>query len=310
MNKIPVIIDCDPGLDDAVALILAGRNEKIDIKGVTVVGGNQTLEIVGRNALRLLDLIGIDAPVAYGFGGPMVRELVMAPEVHGSDGIQGVVLPETDRRISKLHAIDLMAEILKASQEKITLITMGPLTNVGMLLKRFPELAEKIERISLMGGVLNGGNCTCSAEFNIYVDPEAASIVFNSGIPITMSGLDLTHKAILLPEEIQELRELDNEVAGVLVNLLDKITEFHHSIGDEFCYLHDPVALIAASHPEIIKTKALRVDIELQGEFTTGMTVANQNPRFNQYPNADVGLEIDRQAFAKIIKEIAMKYEQ
>lgn len=308
MKKIPVIIDCDPGLDDAVALILAGRDERIDLKAVTVVGGNQTLEIVGRNALRLLSLAGVDVPVAYGFGGPMVRELIMAPEVHGSDGIQGVVLPESKLKASELHAIDLMADILRKSEEKITLITMGPLTNLGMLLKRFPELKEKIERISLMGGVINGGNCTCSAEFNIYVDPEAASIVFNSDIPITMSGLDLTHRAILLPEEIEELREIDNEVSRVLVNILDKITEFHHSIGDEYCYLHDPVALLAASHPELITTKALRVDIELQGKFTRGMTVANENARFNQYPNADVGVEIDRKAFAKLIIETVKKY--
>lgn len=308
MKKIPVIIDCDPGLDDAVALILAGKNEIIDLKAVTVVGGNQTLEIVGRNALRLLSLAGVDVPVAYGFEGPMVRELVMAPEVHGEDGIQGVMLPEATLKKSELHAIDLMAKILRESEEKVTLVTMGPLTNIAMFLKRYPELKEKIERISLMGGVINGGNCTCVAEFNIYVDPEAASIVFNSGIPLTMSGLDVTHKAILLPEDIEEIREIDNQVSRVLVNILEKITAFHNSIGEEECYLHDPVALIAASHPEILKTKSLRVDIELQGEFTTGMTVAHTDARFNEKPNADVGFEIDRKAFAKVIIETIKRY--
>lgn len=308
MNKIPVIIDCDPGLDDGVGLILAGQSENIDLKAVTVVGGNQTLEIVGKNALKFLTLAGLDVPVAYGFAGPMVRELVMAPEVHGSDGIQGVELPETDLKVSELHAIDLMAEVLRKSEDKVTLVAMGPLTNIGMLIKRFPELKERIEKISLMGGVINGGNCTCVSEFNIYVDPEAASIVFNSGIPIIMSGLDITHSAILLPEDIQAIKEIDNEVSRVLVKILEKITDFHDSIGDEYCYVHDPVALIAVTHPEVLKTQALRVDIELQGKFTTGMTVAHRDSRFNEYPNAEVGFEIDRQAFAEIIIEAVRKY--
>lgn len=309
MKKIPLIIDCDPGLDDAVALILAGKDERIDLKAVTVVGGNQTLDIVGRNALRLLSLTGVDVPVAYGFAGPMVRELAKAPRVHGEDGIQGVVVAESGLEASELHAIDLMTKILNESEERVTIVTLGPLTNIGMLLKHSPQLKEKIERISLMGGAINGGNRTCVAEFNIYVDPEAASIVFNSGIPLTMSGLDVTRKAILLTKEIKELREIDNEVSRVLVNILDKIKDFQGSTEEDGCYLHDPVALIAASHPEIIKTKSLRVDIELEGKFTTGMTVANTDARFNQYPNADVGFEIDREAFSKLIIEAVRKYQ-
>ena len=139
MKKIPLIIDCDPGLDDAVALILAGKDERIDLKAVTVVGGNQTLDIVGRNALRLLSLTGVDVPVAYGFAGPMVRELAKAPRVHGEDGIQGVVVAESGLEASELHAIDLMTKILNESEERVTIVTLGPLTNIGMLLKHSPS---------------------------------------------------------------------------------------------------------------------------------------------------------------------------
>lgn len=308
MKKIPVIIDCDPGLDDVVALLLAGKNEKIDIKAVTVVGGNQTLEKVGLNALKVLSFADIPAPVAYGFSGPMVRDLTVASEVHGVDGIHGIKLPEPTMERSSLHAIDLMAEILQESDEKVTLIAMGPLTNIGMFLKRYPHLKGKIKKISLMGGVINGGNCTCVSEFNIYVDPEAASIVFNSGIPIIMLGLDITHKANALPEDIERIRNVDSKVAHLMADALDKLFIFHKKTGFNGCHLHDPVALFAVTNPEMIKTKPLRVDIELKGEFTTGMTVAHEDARFNENPNAEVGLDIDREMFINEIINIVKRY--
>lgn len=307
-KKIPVIIDCDPGLDDVVALILAGRNEHIDLKGVTVVGGNQTLEKVGNNALKVLSFAGIDVAVGYGFSGPIVGELLVAGEVHGEDGIQGVVLPEPTLKASKLHAIDLIASILKNSKEKVNIVAMGPLTNVAMFLIKHPELKEKIEKISLMGGVIEGGNCTRSAEFNIYVDPEAASIVFKSGIPIIMSGLDITHKANVLAEDIGEIKKIDNKVAKFLGEILDNLLIFHKSTGFDGCHLHDPVALLALTNPEIVKTRPMEVEIELQGKFTRGMTVGNMDERFNQNPNAQVGFDIDRKAFVENIIETVKKY--
>lgn len=308
MKKIPVIIDCDPGLDDIVALLMAGRNEKIDLKAVTVVGGNQTLEKVGRNTLKVLSFADIDVEVGFGFSGPMVRELVTAPEVHGDDGIYGLVLPEARLNRSELHAIDLMAEIIRSSKEKITIVAMGPLTNIAIFLRLFPELKEKIEKISLMGGAINGGNCTPTAEFNIYVDPEAADIVFRSGVPILMSGLDITQKANVLQEDIERIKEIDNKVAKFLGDLLEKLLKYHRTTGFNGCHLHDPVALLAVTNPEMVKTKALNVDIELHGKYTIGMTVANQAERFNQNPNAEVGFHIDREAFVKEIIESIKKY--
>lgn len=308
LEKIPVIIDCDPGLDDAVALFMAGANEKIDIKAVTVVAGNQTLDKVGNNALRILGFGRIDVPVAFGFEKPIVRELNIASEVHGEDGLYGVKIPESTLKPSNLHAIDLIAKILRESNEKITLIPMGPLTNIAMFLKIYPELKDKIERISLMGGAINGGNRTSAAEFNIFVDPEAADIVFKSGIPITMCGLDVTQKAIVFKDDIERIKSISNPVAKLVGEILENLSKYHKEDGIEGCYLHDPVAVSCVANPTIIKTTPLKVDIELQGKYTTGATVGNFNKRFNYNPNADVAFDIDRETFVKEIIELMKRY--
>ena len=308
LEKIPVIIDCDPGLDDAVALFMAGANEKIDIKAVTVVAGNQTLDKVGNNALRILGFGRIDVPVAFGFEKPIVRELNIASEVHGEDGLYGVKIPESTLKPSNLHAIDLIAKILRESNEKITLIPMGPLTNIAMFLKIYPELKDKIERISLMGGAINGGNRTSAAEFNIFVDPEAADIVFKSGIPITMCGLDVTQKAIVFKDDIERIKSISNPVAKLVGEILENLSKYHKEDGIEGCYLHDPVAVSCVANPTIIKTTPLKVDIELQGKYTTGATVGNFNKRFNYNPNADVAFDIDRETFVKKIIELMKRY--
>lgn len=308
LEKIPVIIDCDPGLDDVVALFMAGANEKIDIKAVTVVAGNQTLDKVGNNALRILGFGRIDVPVAFGFEKPIVRELNIASEVHGEDGLYGVKIPESTLKPSNLHAIDLIAKILRESNEKITLIPMGPLTNIAMFLKIYPELKDKIERISLMGGAINGGNRTSAAEFNIFVDPEAADIVFKSGIPITMCGLDVTQKAIVFKDDIERIKSISNPVAKLVGEILENLSKYHKEDGIEGCYLHDPVAVSCVANPTIIKTTPLKVDIELQGKYTTGATVGNFNKRFNYNPNADVAFDIDRETFVKEIIELMKRY--
>lgn len=308
MEKIPVIIDCDPGIDDIIGLVLAGRNERIDLKAVTVVGGNQTIEKVGNNALKVLSFLGVDVPVAFGMEEPLVRDLVIAAEVHGEDGMYGIELPEASLEASDLHAVDLIAKILDESKEKVALVCMGPLTNIAFLLKRYPELKGKISKISLMGGAISGGNCTSTAEFNIYVDPEAADIVFNSGVPIIMNGLDITHKANILEDDIERIKSIGNKVSDLVVEMLEKLLVFHRSTGFNGCHMHDPVALLAVSHPEIMYTEDLRVDIELEGKFTTGMTVGHRDERFNKVPNAKVGFHIDKDAFVEEVVEAIEKY--
>lgn len=307
-KKIPVIIDCDPGLDDVIALLMACSSEKLDVKAVTVVAGNQTLDKVGDNTLRVLDFAGIDVPVAFGFSRPMVRPLVTAPEIHGENGLYGVKLPESKLRPSKFHAIDLMANVIRESKEKVTLIPIGPLTNIAMFLLRYPELKERIERISLMGGAINGGNKTAVAEFNIYVDPEAADIVFKSEIPIMMAGLDVTHKANVFIEDIEKIKSMDNRIGRFVGQMLEGLSKYHIEEGFNGCHLHDPVAVFYVTDPEKIEAKALHVDIELKGEFTTGVTVAHEDPRFNEKPNANVAFNIDREAFVETMINSIMKY--
>ena len=308
IKKIPVIMDCDPGLDDVIALIMAFANEKLDVKGVTVVAGNQTLKKVGDNALKVLSYINVDVPVALGSEFPLVKTLLTAGEVHGEDGIGGGVLPESNLKLSHLHAIDLMAKIIKESGENVTIIATGPLTNIGLFLRRYPELKNKIERISLMGGSVGFGNVTPSAEFNIFIDPEAADIVFKSGIPIIMSGLNATQKAIFSMEDINNIRAQGGKIAQLVSQMLENLWKYHSLDGMEGCYLHDPVAVCAVTNPEILKTELLNVDIELKGEFTTGMTVVDIYKRLGKKGNADVLMEIDKKAYVDLILEAVNKY--
>ena len=308
MNKIPVIIDCDPGLDDVIALIMAFANEKLDVKAVTVVGGNQTLEKVSNNALKALSYAGVDVPVGLGCRGPLVRKLVTAGEVHGNDGLYGAKLPEATLKADKLHAVDLMAKVLKESEEKITLIPLGPLTNIAMFIHRYPELTHKIERMVLMGGAVNGGNCTPSAEFNIYVDPEAADVVFRSGIPITMVGLNATHKAPVLRADIDKIAAIDNKIAKMVAEMLDNLSKYHARDGIDGCFLHDPVAVFGVLYPEMLTTELLHVAIELKGEYTTGATVVDLHDSWKLDKNVDVALDINREAFINELINSVKKY--
>ncbi len=305
----PVIIDCDPGHDDAIALLLAFASDKIDVKAVTIVAGNQTLEKTLNNALRVLSFANIDVPVAKGFEKPLMRDLIIAPEVHGESGLDGPELPESTLKPSDLSAIELIAKVLRESDEKVTLIPTGALTNIARFLLCYPELKNKVERISLMGGACFGGNWTPAAEFNILVDPEAADIVFKSGIPITMCGLDVTHKALVYAEDIERIRSLGGKVAVMVAELLDFFSEFHLDTGFEGSPLHDPCAVAWVIDPSIIETKKLNVAIETKGQHTLGATVVDYYDVLGKEKNVDVAFDIDRERFIDMLVE-AMKYYQ
>ena len=206
MQKIPILIDCDPGHDDAVMLMLAIGSGLFDIKAITTSAGNQTQEKTLKNALKILALLGSDIPVFRGCEKPLFRNLIIADYVHGEMGLDGPDLPEPTQQPEAQSATEAMARILTDSPEKITLVPTGPLTNIATLLLAYPHLKPKIERISLMGGGIFRGNMTPTAEFNIYVDPEAAAVVFNAGVPITMCGLDVTHKALVFQEDIDRFQ--------------------------------------------------------------------------------------------------------
>lgn len=302
-------MDCDPGHDDAIALLMAFASDDLDIKLVTTVGGNQTLDKTINNALRVLSFAGVEVEVAAGASKPLSRELIVAPEVHGESGLEGPILPSPTLKKSERNAIDAMVDVIKKSQQPVTIIPTGPLTNVATLLLSHPEVKSKIERISLMGGSCIGGNWTPAAEFNILVDPEAASIVFNSGIPIAMCGLDVTHRAQVYREEIEQIRNIGGKVSTMVAELLDYFELFHKQFGFEGSPLHDPCAVAYIINPDLFETMKCHVDIETSGEFTTGATVADMNDVLKKEKNVDVVLDVDRKAFIELLIKSMKHYD-
>ena len=309
-RKIPVIMDCDPGHDDAIAIILACASDRLDVRAVTTTAGNQTIQKTTNNALRILSFIDRKIPVAMGAEKPLRRKLETAPEVHGDTGLDGPEIPEPSYEALNISAFELMARVVEESEDKVTLIPTGPLTNIAIFLLAYPHLKSRIERICLMGGSAAGGNWTAAAEFNILVDPEAADIVFRSGIPITMAGLDVTHKARLYPQDIDRIRKQGGRTAELVADLLDYFIKFHSDIcGWDYAPLHDPCAAAWLINPEIFTSKRLNVQIDTDGEHTTGCTVTDFNNRLGLEPNTDVLFDVDREKLIDMLAEAVNKYD-
>lgn len=300
----PIILDCDPGHDDAIALILACASPSLDIRAVTTSAGNQTPDKTLNNALRILTLLGrSDIPVAGGALKPLARELIIADNVHGESGLDGPTLPEPGFEPQTEHAVELMARVLEESDKPVTLVPTGPLTNIALLLATHRELTDKIERIVLMGGGAETGNWTPAAEFNIYVDPQAADMVFSSGIPITMCGLDVTHRAQIMDEDIERIRAIDNPVSDVVADLLDFFMIYHRDPkwGLEGAPLHDPCTIAWLLAPELFTAQDCWVGIETKGEYTQGMTVVDRYQLSGKPANATVLFDVYRQGFVDLL---------
>ncbi len=296
-----VILDCDPGHDDALAIVLACAAEEIELLGITTVAGNQTVDKTTRNALRVLTLIGMEVPVARGAARPLIRELVTAPEVHGETGLDGAELPEPAVGPREEHAVEFLIRTIRASPEPVVLVPTGPLTNVALALRIAPDIAERIERIVLMGGAARDSNVTPAAEFNIYVDPEAAHIVFSSGIAITMVGLDVTNRALLSPEEIERLAR-GGPVRRTFAGLLRFYAAANERLlGIKGAPLHDPLAVAAVIDPTLLVTEPLHVAVELCGEHARGATVVDLYRVTGRAPNADVALDLDLPRFKELV---------
>ncbi len=306
-----VIVDCDPGHDDAVAILLALARPEWRVEAITVVAGNQTLPKTTRNALTVLTVAGrTDVPVYAGCDRPMERELHPAVDVHGESGLEGPAnLPDPAVTARPEHAVDFLGAYLDAATEPITLVPTGPLTNVGTLLARRPDLAAKLDRIVLMGGAVGEGNVTPSAEFNIHRDPEAARIVFGCGVPLTMIGLDVTHRALVPETEFDVIRSRGGAVSEMVADLLTYFAKFHRRVyGFDGVPIHDACAVAAALRPELVPTRRLHVDVETGGELTTGRTVVDLWGVTGLPPNADVGTDIDRQGFFDLLYESLRTY--
>jgi purine nucleosidase len=270
-----VIIDTDPGTDDAFALLLAMRSRELKIEGITPVSGNVPLELTLPNALRMVEIAGrTDIPVAAGAKVPLVRRLVTAEYAHGNNGLAGTVFPEPKIRPAAEPAAELIRRVVHAHPGEVTLITLGPMTNVAAALLADDQLAGMIKGLVMMGGSLSGGNITPSAEFNVYVDPEAARVVFQSGIPVTMVGLDVTRKTALTWEHVRALESSSDPVAQAAAriarNTVDMDEKAGYAVGQK---MHDSLAVAAFLDPSLLKFEKFYVDIETTGELTAGETV-------------------------------------
>jgi pyrimidine-specific ribonucleoside hydrolase len=298
-----ILIDCDPGHDDMMAIMLACASPELEVLGVSTVAGNQTGEKTHRNALRTLTLIGrTDIPVARGADKPLLRALTVAPEIHGVSGLDGADLPEPGFKGLAEHAADFLIRTIKESREPVTLVPTGPLTNVALALLKQPELARKVERIVLMGGAVRDSNITPAAEFNIYVDPEAAKIVFACGAPIVMVGLDVTNKARLSFQDIDEMASWNGRVSRVVAPLLRFFAQANkHIFGFDGAPLHDALAVAHLLKPEVIETRKMNVEIETAGELTRGRTVADVYGISRKPANAEVALEVDLPLFKELM---------
>ena len=295
----PIILDCDPGHDDALAIALALARPEVRLLGVTTVGGNARLDDVTRNALSILTLLErTDVPVAAGAARPLRRQLEIAEHVHGVTGLDGADLPAPAFDARSEGATALMASLITASPEPVTLVPTGPLTNIALLLRAHPDLASRIDHICLMGGAVGEGNITASAEFNIWVDPDAADIVFRSGIPITMIGLDVTHQALFLPADIERLEALGTRTGAIFAGLLRFFARFHQEhYGWPGSPIHDAVAVAHTLGLGLVETRSARVDVETESALTLGRTVVDFRGVSGQPRNAEVGVGIDSERF-------------
>lgn len=293
-----IIIDCDPGHDDAIAILLAAASPKVELIGITTVAGNAEVDKTTVNALKVCEIAGLhDVPVAKGAGQPLVRQRETAPDIHGDSGMDGPMLPEPTKTIVEEHAVDFIIRELLQSDGDITLVPTGPLTNIAMALRKEPAIAPKIREIVLMGGG-TFGNWTPAAEFNIFVDAEAAKVVFESGVPIAMFGLDLTHQALATPEVQKRIKEIGNPVSDFVEELLQFFMQTYKEVfGFDGAPIHDACCVAYCIDPSVFTCRKLHVDIETKGEFTYGMTVVDTLGTTGKEPNAHVALELDIDKF-------------
>ncbi len=297
--SIPIIIDCDPGHDDAIALLLALASPEVELRAVTTVAGNQTLEKITRNALKVLELAGRpDIPVAAGADRPLRRTLRTAAHVHGESGLDGPALPEPTARPVDAHAADLLDELIEPG---VVLVATGPLTNVALLLERHPDVRDRLERIVWMGGAISEGNVTPAAEFNAFVDPEAAAAVFGSGIPVTMIGLDVTHKALFTRAHAERLRAT-GAAGRVVAELSDFFQLFHERrYGMEGSPIHDAMAVAHVIDPTLVTTVHCNIEIETKSQYCDGRTVVDRWLVTDGPKNAHAGIDVDADRFLELL---------
>ncbi len=301
----PIIIDTDPGQDDAVAILLALASPEFEILGITAVAGNVPLALTEVNARKICELAGrTEVKIYSGAIRPMLRNLVTAEHVHGRTGLDGPVLPEPKMKLEKQHAVDFIVEtLMERPAGTVTLCTLGPLTNIGLALVKEPRIASRIKRIVAMGGgFFEGGNVTPTAEFNIYVDPQAARLVFEAGIPITLLPLDCTHQALTTKARVEKFRVMKNNTGPATAQLLDFFERFdEQKYGTDGGPLHDPCVIAWLLQPELFTSRDVNVAIECESELTMGMTVIDWWRVTDRKANATVCRGINSDGFFELL---------
>jgi inosine-uridine nucleoside N-ribohydrolase len=307
---IPVILDCDPGHDDALAMALALARPELRVEAITTVAGNAPLDRTTRNALRVLALLGRpEIPVAAGADRPILRDPWVPVAVHGESGLDGADLPEPLADVVQATAVELQSAILHAAADPVTIVATGPLTNVGLLLRSAPGLAARIAGIWLMGGSLEDGNTTPAAEFNAWSDPEAAAIVFGSGIPIRMAGLNVTHQALVLPGDVARLDAIGNRAGQVFADLM-RFFGIHHRerYGWDGPPIHDAVAVAWLVRPDLVEGRSLHVRVDTSDGPERGRTIGTQPDGDDVPANAEVGIRVDRERLLDLVVDAVARY--
>ena len=298
-EKEKIIIDCDPGHDDAIAITLAGSAPNLEIIGICVEAGNQTLEKTGRNALNIVQYLDLNVPVALGANHPIKREPQTCAAIHGETGLDGFDFPPLKIGFCEKNAVELMVELL-LKNNKVTLVPTGPLTNIALLLRDHPEVKSHINKIVLMGGSMGHGNVSPAAEFNILCDPEAADIVFNSGLDIYMLGLDVTRQALVLPKVMRKMAKVHNKAGILFTSLMKVFNENQLKIfGFSGAPLHDPATIISLLNPNVIKFQKMNVTIDVSGGPSYGRTNCDRFDYLHQPHNAYVAVDIDVKQYWK-----------
>jgi purine nucleosidase/pyrimidine-specific ribonucleoside hydrolase len=303
IRRIPIILDCDPGHDDAMALLLAIGSPSIDLRAVTTTFGNCAVEDATRNASRVLTLAGAaDIPVAQGAAGSLSGHSELGNYVHGASGLDGPELPEPEVPPVDLSAVDLMARTLAASTEPVTVVATGPITNVARVLQRDDLDRATIREIIFMGGSTERGNHTPTAEFNTYADPEALAVVLDSGLPVRMVGLNLTHQALASPEVVARMKAMDSSVARVAAGWMGFFGSSYRSIWEfDSPPVHDPCTIAALIEPDLVRWRRCFVAVETAGQWTRGTTVVDLYDRYGREPNVDVAMELDVEAYWNLV---------
>ncbi|MTB65358.1 ribonucleoside hydrolase [Providencia sp. wls1943] len=299
-----IILDCDPGHDDAIAMLLAYGNPDIDLLAVTTVAGNQTLEKVTRNARAIAEMANIRGiPFAAGSARPLVREVEVAPDIHGDSGLDGPELPVPTLALDERHGVNLIIDTIMSHPPKtVTLVPTGALTNIALAARLEPRIVERVKEVVLMGGGYHVGNWSPVAEFNIKIDPEAAHIVFNEKWPLTMVGLDLTHQALATPDVVAKIAEIDTKCSQFVVELLDFFGKMYKQAqGFDAPPVHDPCAVAYVIDPSVMTTQKVPVDIELTGTLTLGMTVADFRHPAPADCHTQVAVKLDRDKFWQMV---------